>query len=40
MYAAAMVYARNKEFPYDVQLSEEMVETEAADITNVTVSRR
>ncbi len=40
MYAAAMVYARNKEFPYEVQLSEEMVETEAADITNVTVSRR
>ncbi len=40
MYAAAMAYAKNEEFPYDVQLSDEMVETETADITNVTVSRR
>lgn len=40
MYAAAMVYAKNEEFPYDIRLSDEMVGTEAADITNVTVTRR
>lgn len=37
MYAAAMLYAKNAEFPYDIQLSEETVRTEIADITNMTV---
>lgn len=40
MYAAAMLYAKNEEFPYDIRLSEETVNTEIADITNVTVIRK
>ena len=40
MYAAAMLYAKNEEFPYDIQLSEETVKTEIADITNVTVIKK
>ena len=40
MYAAAMLYAQNEEFPYDVQLSEEIVKTEIADITNVMITRK
>lgn len=40
MYAAAMLYAKNEEFPYDVQLSEETVKTEIADITNATVVKK
>jgi hypothetical protein len=40
MYAAAMLYARNEEFPYDIQLSEETLNTELADITNMTVVKK
>lgn len=40
MYAAAMLYAKNEEFPYDVELSEEVVWTEIADITNMTLSKK
>ncbi len=40
MFAAAMLYAENEEFPYNIQLSEETVKTEIADITNVTVTRK
>lgn len=40
MFAAAMLYAKNEEFPYDIQLSEETVKTEIADITNVTVIKK
>lgn len=40
MYAAAMLYAQNEEFPYDVQLSEGIVKTEIADITNVMITRK
>lgn len=40
MFAAAMLYAKNEEFPYDIQLSEETVKTEVAEITNVTVVKK
>jgi hypothetical protein len=40
MYAAAMLYAENKEFPYKLQWSDETVKTLLADITNVTVARK
>lgn len=40
MFAAAMLYAKNEEFPYDIRLSEENVKTEIADITNVTVRKK
>ena len=40
MYAAAMLYAKNEEFPYDIQLSEEIVKTEIADITDITITKR
>lgn len=40
MYAAAMLYAQNEEFPYDIQLAEETVKTEIADITNMTVIKK
>lgn len=40
MYAAAMVYARNEEFPYEIQMSDDMVKTIVADISNVTVVRK
>ena len=40
MYAAAMLYAENKEFPYELQWSDETVKTLLADITNVTVARK
>lgn len=40
MYAAAMLYAKNEEFPYDVQLLNEMVKTEIADITDITVFKK
>lgn len=39
MYAAAMIYAKNEEFPYEIRLSDDMVKTEFADITNMTVTR-
>ena len=40
MYAAARLYANNSEFPYDIQLSEETVKTEIADITDITVIKK
>ena len=40
MYAAAMLYAKNGEFPYDIRLSEETVKTEVADITDMTVIKK
>lgn len=40
MYAAAMLYAKNAEFPYEVELSEEMVTSEIADISDITVARK
>lgn len=40
MYAAAMLYAENTEFPYEIQLSDETVKTQLADITNVTVVKK
>jgi hypothetical protein len=40
MYAAAMLYAKNEEFPYKIQLSEEIVNTEIADITDMTVIKK
>ncbi len=40
MYAAAMIYTKNEEFPYEIQLSDDMVKTELADISNMTVTRK
>ena len=40
MYAAAMLYAKNEEFPYDIKLSKELVKTEIADITDMTVIKK
>ena len=40
MYAAAMIYAKNEEFPYDIKLSEGLVKTEIADITDMTVIKK
>ena len=40
MYAAAMLYAKNTEFPYELELSEEMVKTDIADINDMTISKK
>jgi len=40
MYVAAMMYAKNNEFPYQVDLSDEVVKMEMADISNITISRK
>lgn len=40
MYAAAILYAKNEEFLYDIQLSEETVKTEIADITDMTIIKK
>ena len=40
MYAAAMLYAKNTEFPYEVQLLNEIVKTEIADITNIIIRQK
>lgn len=40
MYVAAILYAGNAEFPYDVQLTGETVKKEIADITDLTVIRK
>lgn len=40
MYAAAMLYAKNDEFPYDIRLSEKTVKTEIADITDMAVIKK
>jgi hypothetical protein len=40
MYAAAMLYAKNEEFPYEIQLSEETVNTGIADLTDMTILKK
>lgn len=40
MYAAAILYAKNEEFPYDIKLSKEIVRTDIADITDMTIVRK
>lgn len=40
MYAAAMLYAENEEFPYEIELSSEIVRTELADISNIIISKK
>ena len=40
MYTAAMLYSKNREFPYDIQLSKEMITTKVADITNITITKK
>ena len=40
MYTAAMLYARNEEFPYEIWISDEEVRTEIADMSNVFISRK
>ena len=40
MYTAAMLYAGNGEFPYQVQITDEEVEKEVADMSNVVISRK
>lgn len=40
MYTAAMLYAGNGEFPYQVQITDEEVEKEAADMSNIVISRK
>lgn len=39
MFAAAMLYARNEEFPYEIKLSEEMVRTDIADISHMVIRK-
>ncbi len=39
MFAAAMLYAKNIEFPYEIELSEEMVKTDVADINNMKICK-
>ena len=40
MYAAAMIYAANSEFPFDVEIEDKIVKTEIADITGAVISRK
>lgn len=40
MYAAAMLYAGNAEFPYDIEVLDETVQTEIADISNMIVAKK
>ena len=40
MIAAAMLYAKNAEFPYEVRIKNEKVSTKIADISNVVISRK
>lgn len=40
MYTAAMLYAGNGEFPYQVQITDEEVEKEVADMSNIVISRK
>lgn len=40
MYAAAILYGQNEEFPYEVSLSEELVETEIGDMSGLTITRK
>ena len=40
MYTAAMLYAGNGEFPYQIQITDEVVAKEIADMSNVVISRK
>lgn len=40
MYAAAMLYAKNEEFPYQIALTSDIVKTDIADINNLVISRK
>ncbi len=40
MYAAAMLYQKNEEFPYDIQLSDDLVRMDIADITDMTMIKK
>lgn len=40
MYAAAMLYAENEEFPYEIELSDEMIGTDIADMNNVVIEKK
>ena len=40
MYAAAMIYAANEEFPFEVDIEDKIVKTEIADITDAVISRK
>ncbi len=40
MYTAAMLYAGNGEFPYQVQITDEEVEKEVADMSNIVIFRK
>lgn len=40
MYTAAMLYAKNEEFPYKVQLRGDVVKTDIADISNIFISKK
>lgn len=40
MYTAAMLYAGNREFPYQIQITDEEVAKEIADMSNVVISRK
>ena len=40
MYAAAMAYAGNEEFPFEVELGDETVETETAEISGARIRRK
>ena len=40
MYTAAMLYAGNREFPYQIQITDEEVAKETADMSNVVISRK
>ena len=39
MFAAAMLYAQNEEFPYEIKLSEELVRTDIADISHMVIRK-
>lgn len=40
MYAAAMAYTGNEEFPFEVELGEKTVETETAEISGARIIRK
>ena len=40
MYTAAILYAGNGEFPYQIQITDEEVAKEIADMSNVVISRK
>ena len=40
MYAAAMLYAKNEEFPYQIALTQDVIKTDVADMSNLVISRK